>query len=53
MISSDFYFLLLSLCYDGLGPVYYVHPKIIAHAYGILNERDLADTTYDIKIKIV
>lgn len=48
-MSSDYFF----FCYDGLGPVYYVHPKIIAHAYGILNERDLADTTYDIKIKIV
>lgn len=35
------------------GPVYYVHPKIIAHAQGKINEKELADTSYDIKIKIV
>lgn len=49
MMSFDYFF----FRNNGLGPVYYVHPKIIAHAYGILNERDLADTSYDIKIKIV
>lgn len=36
-----------------LGPVYYVHPKIIAHAHGKINEHELANTSYDIKIKIV
>lgn len=37
-----------------LGPVYYVHPKLVAHAHGKLKDNtDLIDTSYDIKIKIV
>lgn len=35
------------------GPIYYMHPKLIAHAHGQLADSELAGTAYDIKIKII